>query len=135
MTNPYAPRNQRPDVYDNEPVPSAEEPGDVVEPVAAPSPADASEPASTPSEEVVSTSTDVELPNSAETIGLESDVQPAEDENLGLSQEVPTGTVNEVLAWVGNDKDRATVALRVEEAEGGNKRKTLISSLKDIKGE
>lgn len=135
MTNPYAPRSQRPDVYDNEPVPSPDAPEEAVEPVTAPEPENAVEAPSVPQEEVVSTATDVELPNSADTVGLEHDVQPAEDENLGLSQEVPTGTVNEVLAWVGDDKDRATVALHVEESEGGNKRKTLIASLKDITGE
>lgn len=44
---------------------------------------------------------------------------------------VVEGTAAEVLAWVGDDPDRAADALRVEEASE-RPRKTLVSSLQSI---
>ncbi len=41
----------------------------------------------------------------------------------------PTGTVVEVLAWVGDDPDRAAVALMAEEARPEGPRRTLIDKL------
>lgn len=43
---------------------------------------------------------------------------------------VPEGTAKEVLAWVGEDKERAARAL-VAEVEG-NDRKTLVKALREI---
>lgn len=40
---------------------------------------------------------------------------------------VPAGTIAEVLAWVGEDHDRAVRALAAEEA--GHNRKSLVKSL------
>lgn len=45
---------------------------------------------------------------------------------------VPTGTVPEVLAWVGADLVRAQLALDAE--LDGNKRKSLIATLQNIIG-
>lgn len=44
--------------------------------------------------------------------------------------EAPKGTVSEVLAWVGDDKDKAKVALEAE--QDGAKRVTLIRDLEEI---
>lgn len=48
----------------------------------------------------------------------------------GDPEPVPTGTVDEVLAWVGSDHSRATRALTAEKA--GQNRSTLIASLEVI---
>jgi hypothetical protein len=45
-------------------------------------------------------------------------------------EEVPSGTVSEVLAWVDDDKDRAQAALDAE--KDGAARVTLIHALEDI---
>jgi hypothetical protein len=45
---------------------------------------------------------------------------------------VPTGTAAEVLAWVGEDKDRATRALQAEQA--GQKRAGLTTQLEKLAG-
>ena len=45
---------------------------------------------------------------------------------------VVSGTVKEVLEWVGEDEERAQRALEAEEA--GAKRKTLLDALGDILG-
>ena len=42
----------------------------------------------------------------------------------------PTGTVKEVLEWVGDDKERARLALDAEHE--GPQRKSLISSLEEV---
>jgi hypothetical protein len=42
---------------------------------------------------------------------------------------VPTGTVDAVLAWVGDDTDRAGRALTAEQAKGDKARKTLVEAL------
>lgn len=46
------------------------------------------------------------------------------------SNEVPEGTIKEVLDWVGEDVDRAVEALSAEES--GERRKTLVKSLEEI---
>lgn len=39
---------------------------------------------------------------------------------------VPDGTVPQVQAWIGTDKDRAQAALAVEQSDGGKGRVTVI---------
>lgn len=46
---------------------------------------------------------------------------------------VPDGTADEVLTWVGDNKERAESALTAEQA--GQKRKTLIDQLKKRAGQ
>lgn len=53
-----------------------------------------------------------------------------EEVETDKAQEVPVGSVAEVLEWVGDDKERAQRALETEEA--GHKRKTLVKQLKDM---
>lgn len=61
------------------------------------------------------------------TVRLDSETgEPIADD----SEPVPSGTVDEVLAWVGSDHSRATRALMAEKA--GQNRSTLISSLQAI---
>lgn len=50
------------------------------------------------------------------------------EENKEL--EVPSGTVAEVTAWVGDDEDRAKAALKAE--NDGAKRVTLTHALEEI---
>lgn len=45
--------------------------------------------------------------------------------------EVPKGTRAEVLDWVGNDKERAQLALAAEN-ETGEPRKTLVAELNEL---
>ena len=45
--------------------------------------------------------------------------------------DVPSGTVPEILTWVGDDKDRAQKALDAE-TENEKPRKGLVSQLNDI---
>lgn len=45
---------------------------------------------------------------------------------------VPAGNVSEVLEWVGEDKERAQLALDAEKA--GHNRKTLVKQLKELVG-
>lgn len=47
-----------------------------------------------------------------------------------VEEAVPEGTAAEVVAWVGDDAERAARALEAEEA--GQKRKTLIKTLKAV---
>lgn len=57
-------------------------------------------------------------------------VDPNERANgQGDSDAVPVGTVEEVLAWVGEDKDRAARALVVER-DSDKPRKSLVDQLK-----
>lgn len=44
--------------------------------------------------------------------------------------EVPAGSINEVLAWVDGDKERAQEALDAEKEGAG--RKTLVKGLEEI---
>lgn len=43
------------------------------------------------------------------------------------ADEVPTGTIAEILAWVGTDRDRAARALAAEQS--GQNRKSLVKNL------
>ena len=45
---------------------------------------------------------------------------------------VPTGSIAELLEWVGEDEERAAAALEAELA--GHGRKTLVSKLENILG-
>lgn len=45
---------------------------------------------------------------------------------------VPDGKVAEVLAWVGDDKDRAAKALEAEQAKGDKARTTLTGPLEEL---
>lgn len=53
--------------------------------------------------------------------------QPKE---VDTTPKVPSGTVKEVLEWVGDDKEKAAQALEAE--KDGAKRSTLISTLEEI---
>ena len=68
----------------------------------------------------VPTEAEVTVPAAPEPAPEEPTVPAAEDV-------VPTGTIAEVLAWVGTDHDRAVHALTAEEA--GQARKSLIKIL------
>lgn len=64
--------------------------------------------------------------------GAESDAptsQTADPADADTGVVVPTGTVDEVLAWVGRDLDRAARALAAERA--GKNRSTLVAELQD----
>lgn len=52
-------------------------------------------------------------------------------EEVKADSEVPTGTTKDVLAWVGNDPEKAKLALAAEEK--GEKRSTLITKLNEVK--
>lgn len=67
--------------------------------------------------------------NTEEAVVEETVVETPETEETA-SNEVPDGTIKEVLDWVGEDVDRAVEALTAEEA--GERRKTLIKSLEEI---
>lgn len=47
-----------------------------------------------------------------------------------VESNVPVGSIKEVLAWVGDDQERALEALEAEEA--GSQRKTLVGALEEI---
>lgn len=58
---------------------------------------------------------------------------PAPESSAGEPSEpgaVPDGTIDEVLAWVGDNPERARRALEAEQAAG--KRKTLVDQLSKI---
>lgn len=56
-----------------------------------------------------------------------------EDAPVVVEEEtVPEGTVKEILAWVGDNKDRAILALEAENAKE-SPRKGLVSSLEELK--
>lgn len=46
--------------------------------------------------------------------------------------EVPDGPVADVLAWVGDDLERAQRALDVEQADGGKNRKGVVDPLTEL---
>ncbi|MEV6344136.1 hypothetical protein [Actinoplanes sp. NPDC051851] len=58
--------------------------------------------------------------------------EPVDDQGDEDPDEVPVGTVDEVLAWAGADKTRAARALAAEEAVGDKARKTLLAQLHDL---
>jgi hypothetical protein len=68
-----------------------------------------------------------------------ADEQPEPDEGVegspssGSGDEVPDGTVAEVLEWVGDDSDRAVAALEAEEA-ADQPRTTLVAALEKVVG-
>jgi hypothetical protein len=45
---------------------------------------------------------------------------------------VPDGTVAEVLGWVGDDRDRAQLALDAEGERSGPPRRTLVAQLETL---
>lgn len=47
-------------------------------------------------------------------------------------EEVPTGTVPEILSWVGEDVERAKKALDVETSGDSKPRKGLVSQLTEL---
>jgi hypothetical protein len=57
----------------------------------------------------------------------------AEARKTGPDSEVPEGTVAEILAWVGDDQQRAASAMTAEIA--GKGRKGLLEQLAEIAGE
>lgn len=58
--------------------------------------------------------------------------EPAEEADMiPAESEVPTGNMDEVLEWVGEDPERAKVALRVESAKS-RPRSTLVAELEDL---
>lgn len=56
---------------------------------------------------------------------------PAEDVD---GDGVPDGTANQVLAWVGEDKERAAAALAAEVAKGDDARSSLVAKLSRLAG-
>lgn len=50
------------------------------------------------------------------------------------ADEVPHGTADEVLAWVGEDARRAQEALKAEQARGTRARRTLVARLRRLAG-
>lgn len=54
--------------------------------------------------------------------------EPAEEP---VTDDVPKGTVKEVEAWVGDDKERAQAVL-VAENESGEPRKSLVKAMEDL---
>lgn len=61
---------------------------------------------------------------------LDPDADPADPGPDQTGDQVPTGNVDDVLAWVGDDPDKADRALDAERA--GKNRTTLVSSLESI---
>lgn len=57
---------------------------------------------------------------------------PVEAQEAPVSEELtaPEGSIKDVLAWVGDDRTKAQVALDAETA--GDKRKTLIKELSEV---
>lgn len=58
---------------------------------------------------------------------------PSLQSGLDPASEVPEGTINEVMEWVGEDQDRAQTALDAELTDKG--RKTLIDRLEEVLGD
>jgi hypothetical protein len=61
---------------------------------------------------------------------LRESVAAPENPTEGSENTVPEGPAAEVLEWVGDDKDRAKVALEAEEA--GQQRVGLTKKLKEL---
>lgn len=61
----------------------------------------------------------------------EEQAAPAPEPEDSGSEEVPTGTINEVKAWVGDDKERAQAALDAENAKE-TPRSTLVDWLEGV---
>lgn len=108
MSNPYAPAKQNtPNVYDSAP---SHNPGPTPDP-----------------EEV--------LPGEGSPDPVSPEPSPDPTVPVGedpvLTEEVPVGTISEVTEWVGEDKDRAALALEAEK-NSANPRKTLVATLEGI---
>lgn len=69
----------------------------------------------------------VDMQCPVEVVDEDPDVPPADDA-------VPDGTAKDVLDWVGDDKERAAMALDLEQAKGDNARSTLVASLTKLAG-
>lgn len=74
----------------------------------------------------------------AEDDAAAEDSDPGQGEEQGESLEdvddVPGGNADAVLDWVGDDQERATVALAVE-VERDHPRSTLVSKLRKLAGQ
>ena len=64
-------------------------------------------------------------------VQIETVPEQVENENTE-TESVPTGSTKEVLDWVGDDKDRARLALDEEESKGKDGRKGLKNELHKI---
>lgn len=63
--------------------------------------------------------------------------EPTDDEEPAVDVDgdgVPDGTANQILEWVGEDPERAKLALAAEQARGASARKSLVSSLEKLAG-
>lgn len=68
-----------------------------------------------------------QLPESEQGVEAEAAAENAPSE--AGEEEVPEGTANEIMDWVGDDPERAQRALDAETAPGGRNRSTLIAKL------
>lgn len=71
--------------------------------------------------------TETEVADTTEQAQAAVDVAPVKTEKVS---EVPTGSIKEVKDWVGDDTERAQVALDAENE--GNQRSTLITYLEGL---
>lgn len=60
---------------------------------------------------------------------VNEDGSPLDHKAEAVSGDVPAGTIDDVLAWVGDDKTRAQRALDVEQDKGEQARSTLVAKL------
>jgi hypothetical protein len=65
--------------------------------------------------------------------GVDADLGPPPPGVDPAPDEVPDGTIEEVLVWVDADPGRAQVALEAEQA--GKQRRTLLAALGDVIGD
>ena len=56
------------------------------------------------------------------------------DGAVGATDSVPTGSVDDVISWVGEDADRAALALEAENSKP-SPRKTLVAALNEVVGD
>ena len=61
---------------------------------------------------------------------LRGEADPSETPSAASDDGVPDGTVDEVLAWVGDDPDKAARALDAEKS--GKDRSTLVEALEGL---
>lgn len=71
--------------------------------------------------------TETEVADTTEQAQAAADVAPVKTEKVS---EVPNGSIKEVKDWVGDDTERAQVALDAENE--GNQRSTLITYLEGL---
>jgi hypothetical protein len=72
---------------------------------------------------------DLRLVNEDGTLLADPAEEPPVVESPPDPDAVPTGTIDDVLAWVGDDNDRAARALEAEQAKGDQARSTLVAKL------